>query len=82
MDTQLGEGISALEADDWDRAHEIAQDDHTQQGSWLHGIVHRAEGDEGNARYWYARAGRHFDPNTTVEAELAELRSQLVSDDF
>jgi hypothetical protein len=27
-------------------------------GAWVHGYLHRKEGDEGNAGYWYRRAGR------------------------
>jgi hypothetical protein len=42
---------------DWDRAHETAQDIEDKTGSWVHAYLHRKEGDEGNARYWYHRAG-------------------------
>ena len=43
---------------DWDRAHALAQEDASAAGSWVHAHLHRVEGDEGNAGYWYARAGR------------------------
>ena len=43
---------------DWDRAHTVAQEDASREGSWVHAHLHRVEGDEGNAGYWYARAGR------------------------
>lgn len=43
---------------DWERAHAIAQDIDTPDGSWLHAYLHRKEGDAGNAAYWYRRAGR------------------------
>jgi hypothetical protein len=42
----------------WDRAHQIAQDIHTTEGSWIHAYLHRVEGDVGNAQYWYSRAGK------------------------
>ena len=42
----------------WDDAHNVAQDIDTPMGSWIHALLHRIEGDLGNARYWYARAGR------------------------
>lgn len=45
---------------DWQSAHNIAQDIHTTQGSWIHAYLHRKEGDEGNASYWYSRAGKPF----------------------
>ena len=37
-------------------AHEIVQDDSTQSGSYLHGVVHRLEGDYWNAKYWFRHA--------------------------
>ena len=44
--------------DRWDPAHDVAQDIHTPTGSWIHALLHRIEGDLGNAAYWYSRAGR------------------------
>ena len=41
---------------DWKRAHESAQQDEGPEGSWVHAYLHRKEGDEGNAAYWYSRA--------------------------
>lgn len=43
---------------DWNRAHESAQQDEGQDGSWVHAYLHRKEGDHGNAAYWYSRAGK------------------------
>jgi hypothetical protein len=43
---------------DWDAAHHIAQDIDTEYGSWVHAYLHRREGDQSNAAYWYRRAGR------------------------
>jgi hypothetical protein len=34
---------------DWTRAHEIAQDVASPDGSWIHAYLHRKEGEEGNA---------------------------------
>lgn len=42
----------------WTRAHESAQQDEGVQGSWVHAYLHRKEGDESNAGYWYGRAGK------------------------
>jgi hypothetical protein len=43
---------------DWDAAHKVAQDVDDHDGAWVHAYLHRKEGDIGNARYWYRRAGR------------------------
>lgn len=49
----------ALYQGDWTRAHEIAQDDPSAEGSYWHAIVHRLEPDAANAAYWFRRVGRH-----------------------
>jgi hypothetical protein len=43
---------------DWRAAHDIAQEVQGADGAWVHAYLHRKEGDEGNASYWYRRAGR------------------------
>jgi hypothetical protein len=40
----------------WTRAHESAG--RRQRGSWIHAYLHRKEGDQDNAAYWYGRAGK------------------------
>ncbi len=42
----------------WNRAHELAQSQDDRRGAWVHAHLHRIEGDEANAGYWYRRAGR------------------------
>jgi hypothetical protein len=42
----------------WSEAHAIAQDIDDKTGSWIHGYLHRKEGDLRNAEYWYRRAGQ------------------------
>jgi len=41
---------------DWKAAHELAQAQQDRDGAWVHAYLHRQEGDEANAAYWYRRA--------------------------
>jgi hypothetical protein len=59
--TQLSPALVALWHDargDWEAAHDAAQDVDDESGAWVHAYLHRKEGDEANAGYWYQRAGR------------------------
>ena len=62
---------------DWERAHAAAQQETSRDGRWVHAYLHRKEGDDGNAGYWYARAGRKF-AETSFEAEWAEIVRELL----
>jgi hypothetical protein len=42
---------------EWEEAHDAVQPSDAAC-SWVHGILHREEGDLPNARYWYRRAER------------------------
>lgn len=63
----------------WERAHEVAQEIDDASGAWVHAYLHSKEGDEGNAGYWYRRAGKRpatgdlkMEWTEIVEALLAE----------
>lgn len=57
---------------DWEAAHNIAQDLHSNDGSWIHAYLHRKEGDTGNAGYWYRRANKPF-PRENLQGEWETL---------
>ena len=63
--------------DNWDQAHRIAQDITTPDGSWLHAYLHRKEGDQFNASYWYARAGRNK-PAIPLDEEWLDLVKHFI----
>jgi len=63
--------IEAALAADWRRAHEIVQELNDPLACWIHAILHKMEGDAGNSRYWYSRAGdRQYE-------DFADLRTEL-----
>lgn len=66
---------------DWTRAHESAQQDEGPHGSWVHAYLHRKEGDQGNAAYWYGRAAKSVcrDP---LETEWASMAQSLLNQKF
>lgn len=43
---------------DWTAAHDLAQEIGGVDGALIHAYLHRVEGDEANAAYWYQQAGR------------------------
>jgi hypothetical protein len=65
-------------ADDWERAHDIAQEMPGSDGAWLHAYLHRWEGDTFNAGYWYRRAGRPVFTGSLAD-EWAELTDNFTT---
>jgi len=63
--------------DEWDTAHGLAQDDSSADGAWVHAYLHRVEGDESNAGYWYRRAGKPHCQNS-LQSEWAEIVKALL----
>lgn len=63
---------------EWNRAHEIAQDIATPDASWVHAYLHRKEGDDGNAGYWYRQAGKPHS-RLPIEAEWDEISRALIA---
>ena len=62
---------------DWKQAHECAQDDEGPDASWVHAYLHRKEGDQENAAYWYRRAKKPV-CREPLEAEWRRIASDLV----
>jgi hypothetical protein len=78
LDQELLQAVGHALAGDWERAHVIVQEhDADPIAGWIHGVVHRMEGDEGNARYWYGRSGRRWRANVPLDAELREIEAEL-----
>jgi len=63
---------------DWKKSHELAQDVNTPDGSWVHAYLHRKEGDQFNAQYWYKRANRKM-PDCSLDKEWEEIANALLN---
>jgi len=78
---ELGLALAGLWWDakgDWTRAHESAQQDEGPAGAWVHGYLHRKEGNAENAEYWYTRAGKK-PSRAPLGEEWAEIAQALLS---
>jgi len=74
----LDEAIDLALAGEWERAHEIVQRDEADPtAAWIHAVIHKIEGDLGNARYWYRRAGRAADVDRDPQDELRAIKATL-----
>jgi hypothetical protein len=62
---------------DWARAHGLVDALETREGMAVHAYLHRKEGVEWNAEYWYGRAGRRY-RRDTLEAEWEALVEGLL----
>ena len=61
----------------WQMAHQIAQDIPGSSGSLIHAYLHRKEGDQGNASYWYRQANRPK-PDVGLQDEWDKLVDEFL----
>ena len=74
----LVRAIDHARAGEWDAAHGIVQQDETDAtAAWIHAVLHKIEGDSGNARYWFAKAGKLDRVDCDPTSELAVIRATL-----
>ncbi len=72
---QLRVALLAAQEGKWSEAHAGVQDLEDlgdPLASWLHANLHREEGDDANAHYWYRQAGR-----SVFEGDLATERAAI-----
>jgi hypothetical protein len=74
----LLDAVDRALAGDWPAAHEIVQSHEDDAlANWIHAVVHRMEGDLGNARYWYGRCRRALRQDLSTDDELREIKATL-----
>jgi len=78
--SELSLALTALWWDakgDWAKAHQSAQEDESREGSWVHAYLHRKEGDQSNAEYWYQHAEKPTARNS-LQMEWNEISASLL----
>ena len=76
---EIIKALQLIQEDNWEAAHEIAQSkegnpDHDR----IHALLHRIEGDEWNAKYWYRRCNLPL-PSVSIEEETELLLQKYKS---
>ena len=62
----------------WDEAHQLVQQhENDEMASWIHAVLHKIEGDMGNSRYWYRRAGKLQHELDAPQQELETIKALL-----
>jgi hypothetical protein len=77
----LSAAVSALwwmAQGDWKQAHLLVNDRNGADDAWVHAHLHRVEGDQANAAYWYRHAGKK--PSTApLETERETIAKALLA---
>jgi phage major head subunit gpT-like protein len=63
---------------EWEAAHDLAQQIDGTNGAWIHAYLHREEGDNSNANYWYNRAGKTM-PAKSLQQEWEDLVKEFLN---
>lgn len=78
MKIDLRDAIDAALSGDWQRAHQIVQQDEDDPlARWIHAVLHKIEGDAGNSRYWYSRTTHSYGEFADARQELTAIKREL-----
>lgn len=68
---------SFIIGEQWQVCHDLcASNEGAPAFDWVHAFIHRIEGDERNARYWYQQAGKSY-PASDIQEEWQSLLIDL-----
>ncbi len=62
----------------WHTAHELVDGPGVPMAKWVHAYLHRKEGDQWNAGYWYRQAAKPF-PKIELAEEFRVLVNEVLS---
>jgi hypothetical protein len=78
--SNLAKTLWLARAGQWDAAHDLCQNLPGTAGSWIHAYLHREEGDDSNAAYWYSRAGKRMPPSSlSIAEEWTHIAGELLN---
>jgi hypothetical protein len=72
MATEHLQSLEMAAQGNWNGAHQLIQQYEDKLACRIHGYLHRVEGDNGNAAYWYRRSGSSL-PANSLHAEFEKL---------
>lgn len=82
VNDNLIQAVELALAGDWDAAHQLVQQyENDATASWIHAVLHKIEGDPGNAGYWYQRANQMKHVTDEPRTELAAIQAELTTDE-
>ncbi len=77
VNNDLLKAIELALSGNWDASHKIVQEHDDPVAAWIHAVLHKLEGDLGNSRYWYKRAGKLEHVSDEPRAELERIKQVL-----
>ena len=78
MNDDLLRAVEQALASEWDAAHQLVQQYESDgTAAWIHAVLHKMEGDPGNASCWYQRANQMKHVTDEPRAELAAIQVAL-----
>jgi hypothetical protein len=77
VNENLHEAIDLAASGESDAAHKTVHQYEDATAAWIHAVLHKIEGDQGNSRYWYRRAGKLEHSSDEAKSDLAEIKKEV-----
>jgi hypothetical protein len=78
LKNQFTKAVKLAQIGEWEASHRIVQDYNDATACWIHAVLHKIEGDEGNSRYWYARCNTRFEDYAESSQEFDAIEVFLI----